>query len=86
MEGREEAERDRASLTAFSDGSRVNSGASGYAVAWKKGEGWVSIKTHMGFNRRPLMRNAPYWQQPWKWQQGDGLFPKKSRYSPMNKL
>lgn len=55
MEGRkeakEEAERDRTGLTTFTDGSRVESGATGYAVTWRKGGGWASIKTHMGFNQ-----------------------------------
>ena len=46
------AEQEREGLTIFVDGSRVESGAVGYAVAWKKkGEGWASIKTHMGFNQ-----------------------------------
>jgi len=57
VEGREEAKRaagqERAGLTIFVDGSRVESVATGYAVVWKKKgrEGWASIKAHMGFNQ-----------------------------------
>ena len=35
----------------FTDGSRLDSGASGYAVAWRKGANWVGIKAHMGYNQ-----------------------------------
>ena len=44
----EEAERDRKGFTAFTDGSRLNSGAVGYVVAWRNEGHWASIKTHMG--------------------------------------
>jgi len=44
-----EAERTRPGLTMFTDGSRVESGASGYSVVWRRGEGWAGIKTHMGY-------------------------------------
>jgi len=33
----EEAEKDREGLTIFTDGSRLESGATGYGVAWKAG-------------------------------------------------
>jgi hypothetical protein len=43
-----EAERSRPGLTMFTDGSRLDSGATGYAVAWKHGQHWMGIGTHMG--------------------------------------
>jgi hypothetical protein len=46
-----EAERTRPGLTMFTDGSRLDSGATGYAVAWQNGLSWVGIKTHMGKNQ-----------------------------------
>jgi len=46
-----QAERDRAGLAIFTDGSRLNSRAAGYAVAWKSKGRWASIKTHMGYNQ-----------------------------------
>jgi hypothetical protein len=46
-----EAERIRPGLTMFTDGSRLDSGATGYAVAWQNGQSWVGIKTHMGNNQ-----------------------------------
>jgi hypothetical protein len=33
------------------DGSRLDSGATGYAVVWQNGQSWVGIKTHMGKNQ-----------------------------------
>jgi len=35
----------------FTDGSRLYDGASGYVVVWKRGQTWVGIKTHMGYNQ-----------------------------------
>jgi len=35
----------------FTDGSRQNNGATGYAVVWKNGLIWKSIKTHVGYNQ-----------------------------------
>jgi ribonuclease HI len=35
----------------FTDRSRLDSGATGYAVAWQNGQCWVGIKTHMGKNQ-----------------------------------
>jgi len=35
----------------FTDGSRTEDGAAGYAVAWKNGRSWKGIKTHMGYNQ-----------------------------------
>jgi len=35
----------------FTDGSRLDNGAAGYAVVWKRGLTWVGIKTHMGYSQ-----------------------------------
>jgi len=35
----------------FTDGSRIEDGAAGYAVVWKRGVSWAGIKTHMGYNQ-----------------------------------
>ena len=50
-EARMEAEKPRQGLTMYTDGSRMEDGAAGYAVVWKKGESWAGIKTHMGYNQ-----------------------------------
>ena len=50
-EAKKEAEKACPGLTVFTDGSRLEDGAAGYAVAWKRGESWVGIKTHMGYNQ-----------------------------------
>jgi len=50
-EAEKEAERALPGLTMFTDRSRLDNGAAGYAVTWKKGEAWVGIKTHLGFNQ-----------------------------------
>jgi len=50
-EAKAEAEKDRPGLTIFTDGSRLDSGAAGYSVVWKRGQTWVGIKTHMGCNQ-----------------------------------
>jgi len=49
-EGKAEAEKGRPGLTMFTDGSRLDDGGAGYAVVWKNGLTWKSIKTHMGYN------------------------------------
>jgi len=46
-----EAEKRQPWLTMFTDGSRLNGGAAGYAVAWRNGESWEGIKTHMGYSQ-----------------------------------
>jgi len=46
-----EAERARPGLTMFTDGSRMEDGATGYAVVWKNGQTWEGIKCHMGHNQ-----------------------------------
>jgi hypothetical protein len=48
---KKEAEKEREGLVMFTDGSRMESGAAGYAVAWKEGLIWKGIKTHMGYNQ-----------------------------------
>jgi len=35
----------------FTDGSRLDGGAAGYAVVLKNGQPWVGIKNHMGYNQ-----------------------------------
>jgi ribonuclease HI len=46
-----EAERTRPGITMFTDGSRLDDGATGYAVVWQKGQSWVGVKNHMGHNQ-----------------------------------
>jgi len=46
-----EAERARPGLTMFTDGSRLDNGATGYAVVWKRGLTWAGVKGHMGSNQ-----------------------------------
>jgi len=36
----------------LTDGSRMEDGASGYAVAWKNGQTWKGIKTYVGYNQQ----------------------------------
>jgi len=50
-EAKAAAEKARPGLTMFTDGLRMEDGAAGYAVVWKKGESWKGIKTHMGYNQ-----------------------------------
>jgi len=50
-EAKAEAEKARPGLTMFTDGSRMEDGAAGYAAVWKKGVSWAGIKTHMGYNQ-----------------------------------
>jgi hypothetical protein len=35
----------------FTDGSRLDDGATGYAVAWQEGQSWVGVRNHMGYNQ-----------------------------------
>jgi len=50
-EARAEADRVRPGLSMFTDGSRLDDGATGYSVVWKKGLSWVGAKVHMGNNQ-----------------------------------
>jgi len=50
-EAKKEAEKVRPGLVMFTDGSRLESGAAGYAVAWKNGQTWKGIKPHLGYNQ-----------------------------------
>ena len=49
--GQEGGRNPRPGLTMFTDGSRLDSGACGYAVAWKRGNEWRGQKVHMGYNQ-----------------------------------
>ena len=42
---------DRPGLTIFTDGSRLENGATGYVVIWKNGQTWKGHKTHMGWGQ-----------------------------------
>jgi len=52
-EAKAEAEKVRPGLTMFTDGSRLDDGAVGYAVVWKNPSGlsWKGVKAHMGGNQ-----------------------------------
>ena len=50
-EAKAEAEKDPPGLTKFTDGSRLDNGAAGYAVLWKNGQIWMGIKTNSGYNQ-----------------------------------
>ena len=41
----------RPGLTMFTDGSRLDDGATGYSVMWKRGLTWAGAKVHMGNNQ-----------------------------------
>ena len=50
-EAKAAAEGTRPGLTMFTDGSRLEGGATGYLVVWKMGQPWVGVKVHMGNNQ-----------------------------------
>ena len=50
-EAKRETKRERPGFVMFTDGSRLKNEAAGYTVAWKTGQTWEGIKTHMGFNQ-----------------------------------
>ena len=50
-EAKKEAEKGRPGLVMYTDKSRTEDGAAGYAVAWRNGQTWKGIKTHMGYNQ-----------------------------------
>ena len=50
-EAKAEAEKVRPGLTMFTNGSRLDDGAAGYAVMWRNGQTWKGIRTHMGYNQ-----------------------------------
>jgi len=50
-ETKAEAEKERPGFTMFTDGPRLDSGAAGYSVVWRRGQAWVGIKTHMGYRQ-----------------------------------
>ena len=35
----------------FTDGSRLDDGATGYAVVWRNGQTWDGVRAHMGYNQ-----------------------------------
>ena len=45
-----EAEKPRPGLM-FTDGSRLDDGAAGYAVVWKNGQSWEGVKTHVCYSQ-----------------------------------
>jgi len=51
VEAKAAAEKERPGLIMFTDGSRLDDGAAGYAVVWKHSQSWKGIKTHMGYNQ-----------------------------------
>jgi len=86
VEGREEAkeaaEQDGTGLTVFTDGSRVETGASGYAVVWRKKrrKGWASTKAHMGFNQEAFDAECAALARVLEWQRGEGVPRKGLRF------
>ena len=50
-EAKREAEMERPGLVMFTDRSRLEEGAVGYAVVWRNGHTWKGIKTHMDYNQ-----------------------------------
>ena len=50
-----EAERTRPGLTMFTDGSRLDSGATGYAVVWQNGQSWAGVRA----GQSPLKGTQP---------------------------
>jgi len=50
-EAKRTAERERAGLTIFTDGSRASNGATGFVVTWKNRSKWVGVKTDLGYNQ-----------------------------------
>jgi len=49
-EAKSEAEKARPGISMFTDRSRMENGAAGYAVVLKRGLSWAGIKTHIGYN------------------------------------
>src|SRR3978361_2124381 len=67
--GEAEAERMRPGITMFTDGSRLDDGATGYAVVWKKGESWVGVKTTWDTTKKPMTQNVRPSRKPsTRWQ------------------
>jgi len=58
VEAKAEAEKARPGLTMFTDGSRLDDGATGYAVVWKNSQSRVGIKPTWATTRRPTRRSA----------------------------
>jgi len=67
-EAKAEAERTRPGLTMFTDGSRLDDGATGYSVVWKRGLTWAGAKCIWATTKRPMMQSAPLLPMHWSWQ------------------
>jgi len=50
-------------LVLWTDGSRDQNGAVGYAVVWRKGRGWARRKVHMGYQEAYDARPS---RVPWR--------------------
>jgi len=85
-EAKKEAEKARPGLTMFTDGSRLDNGAAGYAVTWKRGESWAGIKTHLGFTQEAYDAEcAALARARWKAPHGGRQPRNGSRSSPTRK-
>jgi len=51
VEAKAPAEGTRPGLTMFTDGSRLDDGATGYSVVWKTGQTLAGVKVHIGNNQ-----------------------------------
>ena len=67
-EAKAEAERIRPGLTKFTDGSRLDDGATGYSVVWKRGLTWAGAKVHMGNNQEANDAECAVLPMHWSWQ------------------
>ena len=81
-EAKREAEKSRPGLVMFTDGSRLESGAAGYAVAWKKGQTWKVSRPTWGTTRRPLTRSVQPWRERWKQHEEEIRSRSESPFSP----
>jgi len=84
-EAKAEAEKGRPGLTIFADGSRLDSGAAGYSVVWKRGQTWGASKPTWVTTRRPMMQSALPSQGHWKRLREDRLCQSESQSLPMPK-
>jgi len=65
-EAKAKADRVRPGLTMFTDGSRLDNGATGYAVVWKGGLTWAGVEGHMRGTKRPVKLSAPLSPGHWR--------------------
>jgi len=80
-----DAEKSQPGLIMFTEGPRLDDGATGYAVVWKNGQSSVGIKTHMGYTRRPTARSVPPSPGPRRQLREDKRCRNKSRSSPTHR-